>query len=95
LHERRIFFTFPKAHVNEVITRVSTTKEQIMSVAKVVEITSSSKVSFQDAIEKGVARANKSLKNVQGAWVQDQKVDVLKGKVVAYRVSMKVTFILA
>lgn len=66
-----------------------------MSVAKVVEITSSSKSSFQDAIEKGVARANKSLKNVQGAWVQDQKVDVVKGKVVAYRVSMKVTFILA
>ena len=65
-----------------------------MSVAKVVELTSTSKTSFEDAIESGIARANKTLKNIQGAWVQDMKVDVSKGKVVAYRVSMRVTFVL-
>lgn len=65
-----------------------------MSVARVTEITSSSKVSFQDAIEKGVERANKTLKNVKGAWVQEQKVEVADGRIVAYRVNMKVTFVL-
>jgi flavin-binding protein dodecin len=65
-----------------------------MSVARVTEITSSSKISFQDALEKGVERASKTLKNVKGAWVQEQKVEVADGKIVAYRVNMKVTFVL-
>jgi dodecin len=66
-----------------------------MSVARVTEITSSSKKSFQDAIEKGIDRATKTLKNVEGAWIQDQKIVVEDGQIVAYRVNMKVTFILA
>ncbi|MBN2357065.1 dodecin domain-containing protein [candidate division KSB1 bacterium] len=65
-----------------------------MSIAKVSEIISSSPKSFQDAIEKGIERANKTLENVSGAWVKDQKVDVVDGKIVAYRVVMKVTFVL-
>ena len=65
-----------------------------MSVARVTEISSSSKKSFQDAIEKGIDRATKTLKNVEGAWIQDQKIVVEEGKIVAYRVNMKVTFIL-
>lgn len=65
-----------------------------MSVAKIVELTSSSKVSFEDAIAKGIARAHKTIKNIKGAWVQDQKVDVEKGKVTAYRVTIKLTFVL-
>ncbi|MGN6534694.1 MAG: dodecin family protein [Mesorhizobium sp.] len=65
-----------------------------MSVARVTEITSSSKISFQDALEKGIERASKTLKNVKGAWVQEQKVEVADGKIVAYRVNMKVTFVL-
>jgi flavin-binding protein dodecin len=65
-----------------------------MSVARVTEITSSSKVSFQDALEKGVERASKTLKNVKGAWVQEQKVEIEDGRIVAYRVNMKVTFVL-
>lgn len=65
-----------------------------MSVARVTEIKSSSKKSFQDAVEKGINRANKTLKNVKGAWVQDQEVVVDGGKPVEYRVLMKVTFIL-
>jgi flavin-binding protein dodecin len=66
-----------------------------MSVARVTEITSSSNKSFQDAIEKGIDRATKTLKNVEGAWIQDQKIVVEDGQIVAYRVNMKVTFILA
>jgi flavin-binding protein dodecin len=65
-----------------------------MSVARVTEITSSSKKSFQDAIEKGIDRATKTLKNVEGAWIQDQKIVVKNGKIAEYRVNMKVTFIL-
>lgn len=65
-----------------------------MSVARVTEITASSKKSFQDAFELGIARANKTLKNVKSAWIQDQKAAVEDGKIVAYRVNMKVTFIL-
>jgi flavin-binding protein dodecin len=65
-----------------------------MSVARVTEITASSKKSFQDAIEKGIDRATKTLKNVEGAWIQDQKIVVEDGKIASYRVNMKVTFIL-
>ena len=65
-----------------------------MSVAKVTEITSSSKKSFEDAIEEGVKRANKTLNGITGAWVQDMKVDVEDGKISTYRVNMKLTFIL-
>jgi dodecin len=65
-----------------------------MSVARVTEITSSSTKSFEDAIVVGVARANKTLQNVKGAWIQDQKVVVEAGKITEYRVNMKVTFVL-
>ncbi len=66
-----------------------------MSVARVTEITASSKKSFEDAVNIGIARAAKTLKNVQGAWIQDQKVVVDgKGKISEYRVSMKITFVL-
>lgn len=65
-----------------------------MTVARVTEITSSSNKSFQDAIEQGIERACQTLKNVEGAWVQDQKVVVSNGKITGYRVNMKVTFIL-
>lgn len=65
-----------------------------MSVAKVTEIIASSKKSFDEAVENGVERAAKTLKNVTGAWVESQKVVVEDGKVTEYRVAMKVTFIL-
>jgi len=65
-----------------------------MSVARITEIVSSSTRSFDDAVENGVERATKTLKNVTGAWVQDQKVVVEGGKISEYRVSLKVTFIL-
>ncbi|MGH7598498.1 MAG: dodecin family protein [bacterium] len=65
-----------------------------MSVARVTEITSSSSKSFEDAINGGVERANKTLQNVKGAWIKEQKVVVASGKIVEYRVTMKVTFVL-
>jgi len=65
-----------------------------MTVAKVTEITATSGKSFEDAIENGIKRANKTLKNVTGAWVADQEVSVDKGKITGYKVRMKVTFVL-
>ena len=65
-----------------------------LHVGKVVEITSASPKSFEDAIQLGITRASKTLKNVKGAWVKEQKVIVQDGKVAEYRVDLKVTFIL-
>lgn len=65
-----------------------------MAVAKVTEIIASSEKSFEDAVRIGIARANKTLKNVRGAWVKEQKVVVEKGKITEYRVDMRVTFVL-
>ncbi|MBR9813835.1 dodecin domain-containing protein [bacterium] len=66
-----------------------------MSVARVTEIKSSSTKSFDDAINTGVQRATETLKNVRGAWVQDQEVLVGDdGQITEYRVLMKVTFVL-
>jgi dodecin len=66
-----------------------------MTVAKIIEITSASKKSFEDAISVGIAKASETISGIQGAWVQDQKVVVSKGKVTEFRVTMKVTFVLA
>ena len=66
-----------------------------MTVARITEISSVSSVSFEDAIKHGVDRANKTLKNVKGAWVKDQEVTIDGGKVTGYKVILKVTFILA
>lgn len=65
-----------------------------MPVARVTEITASSKKSFDDAIQIGIARASKTLENVRGAWIKDQKVSVRDGQIDEYRVTMKVTFVL-
>ncbi|MBP1604859.1 MAG: dodecin protein [Acidobacteria bacterium] len=65
-----------------------------MAVARVTEIISSSDKSFDDAVKSGIVRANKTLKNVRGAWVSGMKVEVEKGKIKEYRVDLKVTFVL-
>jgi flavin-binding protein dodecin len=65
-----------------------------MSVAKVTEITSSSKKGFQDAIEQGLARAAKTLDGIKGAWIQEQNVIVENNRISEYRVNMKITFVL-
>ena len=66
-----------------------------MSIARFTEIKASSTKSFEDAIKQGVARAEKTLKNVKSAWIQNQEVFVGdKGEITEYRVQMKVTFII-
>ena len=64
-----------------------------MTVARITELSSVSKKSFEDAINQGVSRANKTLRNVKGAWVKDMEVNVDKGKVTGYKVILKVTFV--
>jgi len=70
-------------------------RENTMSIAKVIEVSSTSTKSFEDAIQSGIARASKTLENVEGAWVKEQKVSVKDGKITEYRVNLMVTFVLA
>lgn len=65
-----------------------------MTVARITEISCVSKKSFEDAINQGVSRANKTLRNVKGAWVKDMEVNVDRGKVSGYKVILKVTFVI-
>jgi len=66
-----------------------------MSISRTTEIKSSSALSFDDAMKKGIVRARKTLTNVRGAWIENQEVLVdEKGKIFEYRVQMKITFIL-
>lgn len=65
-----------------------------MSIARVTEVTSSSKKSFEDAVRTGIKRAGKTLENIKGAWIQEQSVVVSDDQVTEYRVNMKITFIL-
>lgn len=64
------------------------------TVARVTTITSRSESSFEDAVSTGVERASKTLRNVSGAWVKEQKVDVDNGVVSAWQVTLEVTFVL-
>ena len=66
-----------------------------MSVAKVTELVARSTKSFDDAIHVGLKRASKTLRNVKGAWVSGMKIECEDGKITAYRVSLKVTFVLS
>ena len=65
-----------------------------MAVARVTEISSTSPKSFDDAVQQGVARAAKRLRNVRGAWVKEQRVDINDGKITEYHVNLMVTFVL-
>ena len=65
-----------------------------MSIAKVSEISATSEIGFEEAVRMGIKRASQTLDNITGAWVAEQKVDVKDGKIVCYRVNMRVTFVL-
>ena len=65
-----------------------------MSVAKIIEITAASTKSFEDAIVGGIARANKTLRNVRSAWVKEQKIRVKEGAITEYQVNLMVTFVI-
>lgn len=64
------------------------------TVARVTQISSRSEVSFEDAVQGGIERATSTLRNVQGAWVKDQKVEITDGRIVAYQVNLEITFVL-
>ena len=64
-----------------------------MSVAKVVELTASSPTSFEDAAKAGIEKAAETLRNIQGAWVSEEKVEVSDGKVTEFRVTLRITFL--
>ena len=65
-----------------------------MSVAKNIEITSTSTEGFEDAVKRGVAKASETIKNIRGAWIKEQKVRVEDGQVTDYTVMMILTFVL-
>jgi hypothetical protein len=65
-----------------------------MAVARVTEISSTSTKSFEDALQQGISRATKTLRNVKGAWVKEQRVDVENGRITEYQVNLLVTFVL-
>lgn len=64
------------------------------TVARVTTITSRSEKGFEDAVSEGVARASQTLRNVSGAWVKEQKVEVSGGSISAWQVTLEVTFVL-
>jgi dodecin len=65
-----------------------------MSVARVTEISAISETGFEDAIQQAIGRANKTLRNVQGAWVKDMNVMIEDGNITGYKVNLEVTFVL-
>jgi flavin-binding protein dodecin len=65
-----------------------------MSVAKVTELSSTSTKSFEDAINTGLARANKTIRNIRSAWIKEQQVRLENGKIVEFQVNMMLTFVL-
>ena len=84
-----MYVTYP-LHINQ----PAQPGETAMSVARITEITSSSKKSFEDAVKQGVKRASETLQGITSAWVADQEAKVKDGEVVEYRVRLKITFIL-
>ena len=65
-----------------------------MSVAKISEISSTSTKSFEDALQQGLSRASKTLRNIRGAWIKEQQVRCEEGRIVEYQVNMQITFVL-
>jgi hypothetical protein len=66
----------------------------IMTIAKNIEISSTSETSFEDAIQQGIERISKTVNNVEGAWIKEQKVGVTDGKITKYHVIMIVSFVI-
>lgn len=65
-----------------------------MSVARITEISSTSEKSFEDAVQQGIQRATATLRNVRSAWIKEQEVQIEGNRISAYKVTMKVTFVL-
>lgn len=65
-----------------------------MSVARITEISATSAKSFEDAMQQGITRAAKTIRNIRGAWIKEQQLDIDNGRITGYRVNMLVTFVL-
>ena len=65
-----------------------------MSVATATQISASSEKGFEDAVQQAIARSNKTLRNIEGAWVKDQNVMIENGNITGYKVNLEVTFVL-
>jgi flavin-binding protein dodecin len=65
-----------------------------MSVAKVVELSATSTKGFEDAVQQGMTRASKSLRNVKSAWIKEQQVRWEDGRIIEYQVNLAITFVL-
>ena len=65
-----------------------------MAIARITEISSTSSTSFHDAIDRGIARATRTLRNVRSAWVKDQRVEIEADRVSEYQVNLLITFVL-
>ena len=65
-----------------------------MSIARITEISSTSTKSFEDAIQSGIARATKTIRNVRSAWVKEQQIRIEKDSIVEYQVNLMITFVL-
>ena len=65
-----------------------------MTVARVTEISATNPESLEAAIREGIDRANKTLRNVEGAWIKDMNVLIENGNIVGYKVNLAVTFVL-
>jgi dodecin len=74
--------------------RAKNSEEAQMSVAKVTEISSTSTKSFEDAINQGIARAGKTIRNIRSAWIKEQQVRCDNGKITEYQVNLSITFVL-
>jgi flavin-binding protein dodecin len=86
----------PKSAVFLIYDGISITikdSEKIMAIAKVVEVNSSSSKSFEDAIQTGIAKVTETVKNVQGAWINEQKVVIRDNQITEYRVNLKISFL--
>ena len=86
----------PKSAVFLIYDGISITikdSEKIIAIAKVVEVNSSSSKSFEDAIQTGIAKVTETVKNVQGAWINEQKVVIRDNQITEYRVNLKISFL--
>ena len=69
-------------------------KDPANSVAKVTEISARSTKSFEDAMQTGITRAAKTLRNVRSAWVKEQRIEVSNGRITVYQANLMITFTL-
>jgi flavin-binding protein dodecin len=89
-------FRAPRLHIRGATKpgKLGAKEADAMSVARVTELSATSETGFEDAINQAVARATKTLRGVEGAWVKDQNVLIEDGNIVGYKVNVEITFVL-